>query len=1178
MKKLHYLTLAVLASVFSACQIGPEEPEALFASQETLLKAVIESQASTRTGLGPAEEGVSEVQWKFGDQIGVFTDTDDQLHPFTLTGGVGSRTATFSGYGSGNNYLAVYPYSDGLVRNGETVQLDLPVEQDYAEGSFGNGAYPMVAVSNFSELPFVGLASILKISLKGRQSVTRIVFRSNDPSVKVSGPATVSLAQPAEPVLTMSSKGADSVILNVGSAALDPVTEKAFFLTLPAQTYKGGFIVRIYTPTGYMDKRYNSDFKMERAQIHAATPVMLKLDYGAEPSEVLDGAGTQKDPFQISSLGDILLLQGRVNTEGATIQNADGVEAIASSASFVLTSDLDLSPLCGRSKGKSWTPIGDMSTNENWVFTGTFDGGGHVITGLYIEESKSQQGFFGNLQGTVRNLTVHGTVNGRNYCGILAGYVRSALVENCTSKGSVTSDSETGGLLGYVNYATLNYCRNEAEVNGGWATGGIMGYADFCPAISHCTNDGTVHGQQSCGGIAGYMNGAKIFDCTNTGSVTGSSLYAGGIGGYLWQGSKIYNCSNYGPVKAKDYAGGLAGFVSCDATLYQGPATVANCLSLGKVEITNGQYAGSLAAYIGKGEYETLSPSESETSAWVKNSYWQPSLCGDLPDTGGGTGIADGNFALTEAQMKGTPCDVILYNAADGTGYNRLIDALNAGAVQWSKNTPVLGGDTRDHFPLSGWEYKSSNSYPVQTDLEAQMPGQAKPVFLLSEKTFECNVKGGTFQVEVTSSQGYTVGRSVDWITEESVQTPDGRPHTHIHTFKVAVNRSSQARNTVIYFTNEAGTVLNFKVSQKAPFLTVSMTEAIFTEDGGSKRIIVSSSLDWTVTSSSDWFRVAPKSGEGDGALSVIVEPNRQVTARSSSFTVAARDGSFTHVISVIQSGKTASDGTEMWKEKPFYHKSLAMRFTATWCSWCPYMNAAITRAQELYPDKILHLALHSGGSDLEFGPASTLMSLYRTNAFPTGIVDGRINVPNSTDTDGAAAQFIDVSKETESTYGTVSGMAVRSVCSGQLVTIDVDAYFKVAGEYKMTVLLVEDGIIHEQTNGGTNYRHDHVARVSATDITGDAFTIGSDLTKRAFHFSVAVPEEDKIENMRVVAYIQKTFGSAPKIQSDDYGDYYVDNCVDAPVGGSVKLALVGGGGGDSGGGNEEIIPGDEIK
>jgi hypothetical protein len=77
------------------------------------------------------------------------------------------------------------------------------------------------------------------------------------------------------------------------------------------------------------------------------------------------------------------------------------------------------------------------------------------------------------------------------------------------------------------------------------------------------------------------------------------------------------------------------------------------------------------------------------------------------------------------------------------------------------------------------------------------------------------------------------------------------------------------------------------------------------------------------------------------------------------------------------------------------------------------------------------------------------------------------------------------------------------------------------------------------------------------------------------------VPNGAKVEKLRVFAYIQKAFGSLQKIQTEDYGDYYVDNCATAPVGSQLLLRLVGdesGGSGGSGNGNEEIGTGDEIR
>lgn len=1181
MKKISLWKWAIPALCLSACQSELTESMYLADPQETVLSAVIESSSTTRTTLTPAEPGVSHVLWSEEDKIGVFVDGSAAPSVFTLTDGAGTREASFFGVGRGSSYVGFYPYGADASLDGEDLHIVLPVEQDYLEGSFAEGAYPMVAVGGTPVLSFRGLASVLKVSMKGRHSVTRLVFRPNDSGTRVSGPATVSLSNPSVPVLRMAAASTDSLVLNTGGVSLDSEQATDFFLVLPAQTYKGGFRVRIYTSTGYADKSYDADFTLCRAQVHPASVFTLKLDYGVEPSEVLEGKGTENDPFQIRSLGDLLLMQGSVNAVNGTIRNSQGLAVSAAEASYLLTTDLDLSPVCGPAKGKNWTPVGDVATNENWVFKGVFDGGGHSVKGLYISQSQSYQGLFGSVKGTIRNLSVDGEVSGNNYCALLAGFLGSGHFENCISKGALTGSVYAGGIVGEAYNSTVDHCTNEARIQGTTRIGGLVGYSYFSNTHD-CTNHGAVSGNYDLGGIVGYINGRRIFNCVNTGHIVGSSTYIGGICGYYWQGGKALNCINSGNVEGTDYVGGIGGSVSCDATLYQGPATIANCISLGKVVSTNGSsHIGTLAGYLGLMSGETIGSNESETAAWVKNSYYLAEANPGMAVVSGGTGIAESNFALTEAQMKGASYGSVLYTAPDGSGFDRLIDALNAGAVYWSGNDPVLGGEMEDHFPLRGWEYAASDSYPSLSDLEAQMPGQSKPVFTVSGTAFDFNVKGGSFQVEVTSSLDYSLSSLPHWVSVDGVQTQPGRPHSHLHSFTVTANKTGQPREDVILFTNAAGNSLKVKLRQKAPYLTLSETELILSASGGSARVSLSSSLDWKVTFESDWFRVTPVSGSGDDALSILVDENTHISARGGSFVVSSDDGAFQQRVSLVQSGKT-EDGNDNWEELPFVHQSVAYRFTATWCSWCPYMNRSIIRAQELYPGKIQHLALHSGGSDLEFGPAESLMNQFRTGSFPTGIMDGRIRIENDTDIDAAAARFIAAAKQTEETYGTVSGLALRSVSVGQRVSIDVDAYFKQAGDYKITVLLVEDGIVHPQTNGGNDYVHDNTVRHTATDIKGDAFTVAKALSKRNFHYVVTVPTDEKIEKMRVFAFIQKSFGSLPKIQSDDYGDYYIDNCATAPVGETLKLALVGGGGGNGGsgggGGNEEIIPGGEIQ
>jgi len=1180
MRKYGYISGAILAVALSACQMQLEEslPDG---SGLTVLTATTGSDADTKSSLSPMEEGVSNILWSDNDAIGVFIDGSSQANGFSIKEGAGSRKASFTGTGRGDSYVAVYPYGDGLELDGETIRMNVPEEQEYVPGSFGSGSYPMVAVSSTDELAFKAVSSVLRLSLTGSQTVKRIVFRSNDPGIKVSGPATVSLADPSAPALTMSSAGKDSLVLNVGEVVLDSEDATDFFMVVPAQNYKGGFTVRVYTTTGYMDKRSGSDFRMERSRVHPSGVVKVKLTGGIETSETLAGHGTKREPFLISSLADLLLFRDAVNAKAGVIKDSDGMNVTGRSAHYLLTTDLDLSPLCGKESGKNWIPIGYSVLNDDRSFNGYFDGGGHEIRNLYINVDDYEQALFGAVSNaTVRNLTVSGEVSAISYAALLSSNAFDSVIENCIAKGEVNSlYYQAGGLVASTGGTKFIYCRNEATVSGGAYVGGIAANCSNGTSFENCTNAGTISCEEGyAGGITGSADGTKIFDGVNLAKVEGGAR-VGGISGYLTQGAKVLNSINFGEVKGVDFVGGIAAFVSSMATSYQGPGTVANSVNLGKVSCA-GTHVGWLASFVGLEENESPLGDEPLDAAWVKNSYWLKDDSSSIKGVGGGPGIVENVFALTEAQMKGAAYDGVLYTVPkNGEGFNRLIDALNAGAVEWSVNAyNKMGGDRTPRFPLSGWEYPSSGSYPSHSDLDAQMPGQDNAVFDISEKELSFIVKGGDFQVEVTSNHGYSLVSLPSWIRKGAVKEKDNRPHTHLHSFTVTANNTGEERKGVIEFVSADGASRKLKVTQSAPYLEISGTEFSAPSLGATRIISISSSVSWAAFSGSDWMKVSPRSGTGDGILSIIVDRNKTSRAREGMVRIESADGAIKYFVNIVQSGNIgAGDGN--WEELPFYHQSLVFRFTATWCTWCPYMNKAIIRAQELYPGKIQQLALHCGGSDLQYGPVQNLMNVFKSNSYPTGIVDGRILMDNGMETDTFALDYIKASKETEEVYGTASGIALSSSLAGRRLTVDADAYFKTAGAYKITVLLVEDGIVHPQVNGGNDYVHDNVVRLAVTDILGESFTMNKDLSKRSFSYVVTVPDGCDLSKMRVFAYIQKAYGSAPKIQSDDYGDYYVDNCATVPLGESLKLALVGDDGGSGGGGgNEEIGNGDEIR
>ena len=263
----------------------------------------------------------------------------------------------------------------------------------------------------------------------------------------------------------------------------------------------------------------------------------------------------------------------------------------------------------------------------------------------------------------------------------------------------------------------------------------------------------------------------------------------------------------------------------------------------------------------------------------------------------------------------------------------------------------------------------------------------------------------------------------------------------------------------------------------------------------------------------------------------------------------------------------------EDWKTYPFHHQSLIMRFTGTWCGWCPYMNKAVSIAQEQYPGKLQHVALHYDG-DLHCADAVPLVQQYGINAFPTGIVDGRALVGNTADPAVTAQNLIAAFLETEQNYPVVTGTAISSTVNGREVSIDVKAYLKKGDNYKITVLLLEDAIVNPQSGASDDYVHDCVARMAVTQARGEAFSVSNDQSEKTFHYNVTVPTAYVLDNMRVLVYIQRSYGEQPVIRSSSsYGDFYVDNCATAALGvsQSVELEYTGEGG------NEGIQPGGDI-
>ena len=225
----------------------------------------------------------------------------------------------------------------------------------------------------------------------------------------------------------------------------------------------------------------------------------------------------------------------------------------------VLTADGEL--VDGGSGLKIWSPIGKYKSWYNATYyKGTFDGQGHTISGLYVNDSsKSYVGLFALLgsSGKVQNVgIVNSYFKGDEYVGGLIGYSPSGKISNCYSAATVWGKDNVGGLVGY-NGHWMEGCYATGRVYGTGSSGANGGLVGLNTGNIHSSyNTASITGNDYVGGIAGANEG-QIVDCSNMGAVSGNSYPAGGIAG--WNARLLDTCYNDGSVSGQSFVGGLAG-------------------------------------------------------------------------------------------------------------------------------------------------------------------------------------------------------------------------------------------------------------------------------------------------------------------------------------------------------------------------------------------------------------------------------------------------------------------------------------------------------------------------------------------------------------------------------------------------------------------------------------------
>ena len=308
------------------------------------------------------------------------------------------------------------------------------------------------------------------------------------------------------------------------------------------------------------------------------------------------GDGTKESPFLIETADDLKILAEEVNI--GDFNNAFYY--------FRLVQDIDLQ---GKEENQ-WTAIG----RTEFDFNGVFDGGGHKITGLYINkgwtDNKGMEfddnylfgGLFAKISASseIKNLTVTGEVHKVSGGGGIVGYNKGGVIRNCTNEVDITGiEFEgfngkgqycSGGIAG-VNEGKLENCNNKADINSrkGDNAGGIAGFNNGGHIIN-CHNYGNIHGSLygACGGIVGKQVG-KIEYCHNEANITDGKYNGGiyGLGRVYTLETEVSYCYNTGNIALTEFGKSFGiGFQS----------SINYCYNIGHVEGTNREDSGPISS------------------------------------------------------------------------------------------------------------------------------------------------------------------------------------------------------------------------------------------------------------------------------------------------------------------------------------------------------------------------------------------------------------------------------------------------------------------------------------------------------------------------------------------------------------------------------------------------------
>lgn len=310
-----------------------------------------------------------------------------------------------------------------------------------------------------------------------------------------------------------------------------------------------------------------------------------------------------------------------------------------------------------RATENNFTSIGvfnPVSSSENKVFSGTFDGNNFSIAGININKRTTdyQCILFNNLSSAViKNLKLSNSIiNGRyQISGIVVNALNST-IDNCTidSNTIISAVNPVSGIIYECNNTTVSNCVNSGSLRGNNYVAGIAFSLLNSSSVINCINTSNITSNTAAGGICIYnYDGCSIRSSYNTGNIIAREEQGGGIASINF--GEITKCYNNGSISGADYIAGISGIDSS--------GNINNCYNTGPINATS--TCGGIVGYdydgICKNNYNVGAVSNSQVSGGIIGDNYSSGQnvinCYYL-DSSSSTGIGNNTSSQAEAYSR----------------------------------------------------------------------------------------------------------------------------------------------------------------------------------------------------------------------------------------------------------------------------------------------------------------------------------------------------------------------------------------------------------------------------------------------------------------------------------------------------------------------------------------------